>query len=242
MELKRKTAIVTGGVRRLGQLLSVTLAKEGFNLVLHYSRHTSETEKTLEMCENLGVRVVPVQADFHSPETVENVIQACDVLGPAQILINNAAIFEPMTFLDTKLDDWQAHHNVNLTAPFLLSQLFSKQLPEGQEGRIINILDWRALRPGKDHFPYTISKAGLEALTRAMALALAPRISVNGIALGAILPPADSGDQSDTILKNVPAGRWAELDEVGQTVMFLINGPSYITGEIIHLDGGRHLV
>lgn len=243
MKSYRKIAVITGGVRRIGQLLAFTLAEQGFNLVLHYSRHTAETDKTIEVCENLGAQVVPVQADFHFPEETSKVFEASKLFEePAQVLINNAAIFEPVKFMETSLEDWQSHQNINLTAPFLLTQLFARQLPEDREGRIVNILDWRALRPGKDHFPYTISKAGLSALTKASALVLAPRISVNGIAFGAILPPSDNLEQSDNLLKYVPAGRWADLDEVSQIVMFLINGPSYITGEIIHLDGGRHLV
>ena len=120
-------------------------------------------------------------------------------------------------------------------------QSFAHQVPVYETGRIINLLDWRALRPGADHLPYTISKAGLVALTRSLAQALAPRISVNGLALGAILPP-ESGPAPGNILERVPAGRWADLHEVGQAAVFLLDGPSYITGEIIHIDGGRHLV
>ena len=129
----------------------------------------------------------------------------------------------------------------NLTAPFLISQAFALALPAGMTGRIVNILDWRADRPGKDHFPYTITKSALAAMTKSLAVALAPQIIVNGLALGAILPP--SGEAfSNNILKNIPVGRWAELDEVSQALLFLLTGPGYITGEIIHLDGGRHLV
>ena len=123
----------------------------------------------------------------------------------------------------------------------MISQLFAKQLSHNDKGRIINILDWRSLRPGKDHFPYTISKAALASLTEAMAVALAPNISVNGIAFGAILPPSDGGNV-EGLIENVPAGRWAEMEEVIKTVIFLLDGPEYITGEIIHLDGGRHLI
>jgi pteridine reductase len=130
---------------------------------------------------------------------------------------------------------------VNLTAPFLLSQAFASNVEPENHGRIVNILDWRALRPGADHFPYTISKAALTALTSSLAVALAPNITVNGLAFGAILPPSD-GAETEKILENVPAGRWANLDEVGEALLFLLNGPSYITGEIIHLDGGRHLI
>jgi len=137
--------------------------------------------------------------------------------------------------------DWENHLAINLTAPFLLCQAFAKNHPTGETARIINILDWRALRPGTDHFPYTISKSGLYAMTKSLAAALAPEITVNGIAFGAILPPSDGGDVSE-VLDYVPADRWAELDEVHKTVLFLLTGPEYITGEVIHLDGGRHLV
>jgi pteridine reductase len=105
---------------------------------------------------------------------------------------------------------------------------------------MITMLDWRALRPGADHFPYTITKAALAAMTRSMADALAPRITVNGLALGAILPPAD-GSPTDWVDTEVPARRWATLDELAQAFLFLLDGPAYITGEILHLDGGRHL-
>jgi pteridine reductase len=131
--------------------------------------------------------------------------------------------------------------NINLTAPFLLSQALAKQLPDTSEGRIVNIVDWRALRPGADHFPYTISKAALAALTRSLAAALAPRITVNALAFGAILPPSDR-PATAKIIENVPAQRWSKPEEVQEALLFLLAGPAYITGEIIHVDGGRHLI
>jgi pteridine reductase len=121
-----------------------------------------------------------------------------------------------------------------------LSQAFATAMSQGAEGRIVNILDWRALRPGADHLPYTISKAALAALTHALAAALAPWITVNGLALGAILPPPGAGDLQ-AIIEPVPMKRWAETAELTQALIFLLDGPAYVTGEIIHLDGGRHL-
>ena len=122
--------------------------------------------------------------------------------------------------MDTTLENWQVHLDVNLTMPFLLSQAFARSLG-AKPGRIINILDWRALRPGKDHFPYTISKAALASMTQMLANILAPNIQVNGLALGAILPPSD-GNTSDAIIKNVPAGRWANMGELIETFLFFI--------------------
>ncbi|OGO28362.1 MAG: hypothetical protein A2136_07905, partial [Chloroflexi bacterium RBG_16_54_11] len=156
-------------------------------------------------------------------------------------LVNSAAIFGPQKWDTTTLEEWDRHLMVNLTTPFLLSRAFARQVPPGEGGRIVNLLDWRALRPGADHLPYTISKSALAALTRSLAIAFAPRITVNGLALGAILPPVD-GAAPKNILERIPAGRWAGLDEVAQSVLFLLDGPAYITGEIIHIDGGRHLV
>jgi pteridine reductase len=121
----------------------------------------------------------------------------------------------------------------------LLSQAFAKQT---KAGRIVNILDWRALRPGADHFPYTVTKSALAAMTKSLAIALAPGITVNGLALGAILPPADNPSASEKVIEAVPAKRWSEAQEVEDALIFLLAGPAYITGEIIHLDGGRHLV
>jgi pteridine reductase len=142
---------------------------------------------------------------------------------------------------ETTLQQWEQHMAINLTAPFMLSQHFAAQVPPEGEGRIVNLVDWRALRPGADHFPYTISKAALASMTEAMAAALAPNITVNALALGAILPPTDQAVSPD-ILKTIPAGRWGELPEVEAALLFLLQGPAYVTGEIIHVDGGRHLI
>jgi NAD(P)-dependent dehydrogenase (short-subunit alcohol dehydrogenase family) len=130
---------------------------------------------------------------------------------------------------------------INLSAPFLLSQAFARQAAEGEETRrIVNILDWRALKPGTGHFPYTISKAALAGMTKMLAVALAPDITVNGLALGAILPPSDQPPDSG-ILENIPVGRWGKTSEVEDALIFLLTGPAYLTGEIIYVDGGRHL-
>ena len=117
----------------------------------------------------------------------------------------------------------------------------ARETPESEKARIVNILDWRALRPGVEHFPYTISKSALVAMTQSLAISLAPRIMVNGLALGAVLPPLDQPKQPD-LIKNVPLKRWATLEELGEALLFLLTGPEYITGEIIHIDGGRHLI
>jgi NAD(P)-dependent dehydrogenase (short-subunit alcohol dehydrogenase family) len=240
MPLNGKTILITGSARRIGRSLAIAVAKAGGDLVIHHNNSPEAAEKTKLEILDLGQKAQVLQADFSDPESISKFIKNAFSQNKIDVLVNNASIFSDLSWSETKIDDWNKHLAINLTAPFLLSQAFGQSVIGGQEGRIINLLDWRALRPGPDHFPYTISKAGLHALTKSLAIALAPNITVNGIALGAVLPPSDSSS-SENIISALPIPRWAELIEVEETLLFLLSGPSYITGEIIHLDGGRHL-
>lgn len=241
MSLEGKNILITGAGVRVGRSLALAVARAGANVIVHYGKSQVEAAQTADEIRRLGRQVGLLQADLSDPAQVSTLIERAQAFGPLYALINNASIFEDLDWQTTRLEDWNRHLMVNLTAPFLLSQAFARRNGAGRKGRIINLLDWRALRPGADHLPYTISKVALAGLTRALAQALAPDIQVNGVALGAILPPTDGNDWSDAI-RQVPAGRWADLSEVDQTVLFLLTGPAYITGEILHLDGGRHLV
>jgi len=241
MSLAGKHILITGAARRIGKALTLGVARAGGIVSIHYGQSVLEGQELLEEIHALGQGARLIQGDLNDLSKVSDIVRKASEPGPLYALVNNAAIFEPLTLENTDLQSWQHHLNVNLTAPFLLSQAFARQIPPGQPGRIVNILDWRALRPGADHLPYTISKAGLAALTQSLAVALAPNISVNGIALGAILPPSDGGEPIKAI-QNVPAQRWSSPDEVVELLLFLLDGPAYITGEIIHIDGGRHVV
>jgi len=241
MNLLGKSVLITGSGVRLGRVMALAIAEAGGDVVLHYNRSHQPAENLKGEIERMGRTANLVQADLADPESAKNLISKISKKISLFGLVNSAAIFGNISLESTEIEDWEQHIQVNLTAPFLLSQAFATHIGKKMEGRIVNILDWRALRPGSDHFPYTISKAGLVALTRSLAVALAPNITVNGLAFGAILPPSDGG-ATDDILDDIPAGRWADLDEVGQALVFLLDGPAYITGEIIHLDGGRHLI
>lgn len=238
-KLNGKIILITGAAKRVGKIFALACARAGADIVIHHGHSAEEAESTREEIERLGRRTWIVEADLNDSSKAGNLIRLINESTPLHGLVNSAAIFESLSLDTTSLEDWQKHLQINLTAPFLLSQAFAKQAPE--DARIVNILDWRALRPGADHFPYTISKAALAAMTKSMAVALAPNIIVNGLALGAILPPSDGKAKPD-LLKNVPAGRWAEEQEVEQALLFALTCPAYITGEIIHVDGGRHLV
>ncbi len=241
MTLNGKTILITGAARRLGSAMAIDCAAHGADVILHYNTSAVEVEKTAAEIRALNQNCWVIQADLSSSESVTRLFDSAHNLAEISGLINNASIFKSVAFADTSLDDWETHFQVNLTAPFLLTQAFANYYKSENVGRVINLVDWRALRPGRDHFPYTISKAGLVALTKATALSLAPRISVNAVALGAILPPENEPENTN-IIRSVPMQRWAEMDELLKTINFLLDGPSYVTGEVIHLDGGRHLV
>lgn len=238
-DLTGKTILITGAARRLGRLFALACGRAGADLILHHGHSPTDAEALRDELAALGRRAWILAADFSHPESVSQLIERAHELSPLYGLVNSASIFESLSMQETSLNDWNTHLKVNLTAPFLLSQAFAKHV---KQGRIVNILDWRALRPGADHFPYTVTKSALAAMTKSLAIALAPNITVNGLALGAILPPADQPTPNPKIIEPVPAKRWSEAGEAEDALLFLLSGPAYITGEIIHVDGGRHLV
>jgi NAD(P)-dependent dehydrogenase (short-subunit alcohol dehydrogenase family) len=241
MSLEGKTVLITGAAKRIGRSLALAVARAGGDVVVHYGGSEQEAESLAVEIQALGRSARMIQADLSDPGQVASVVPRALESGPLFAMVNNASIFEPLNWKDTTLESWNRHLMVNLTAPFLLSQSFANHLPAKEVGRIVNLLDWRAMRPGVDHLPYTISKAALAALTRSLAQALAPQINVNGLALGAILPPSDGG-AADRLVDSIPARRWARMEEVEQSLLFFLTGPEYVTGEILHIDGGRHLV
>lgn len=237
--LKGRTILITGAARRVGKIFALACAHAGANVVIHHAHSDDEAEALRAEIIGLGRNAWVFKADLGDSSQAESLIPLVNRSTPLHGLVNSAAIFESLSLENTSMEAWEKHFAINLTAPFLLSRAFARQAPDG--ARIVNILDWRALRPTADHFPYTISKAALAAMTESLAVALAPKIIVNGLALGAILSPSD-GKATPNITKDIPAGRWAKEDEVEQALLFLLTCPAYITGEIIHLDGGRHLV
>jgi NAD(P)-dependent dehydrogenase (short-subunit alcohol dehydrogenase family) len=237
--LNGKTILITGAARRLGRLFTLACARAGADVVIHHGHSDEEAESLRHEIVELGRRAWVIRADLSDSSQSRELIPQISEFTSLHALVNSAAIFEPLSLEKTSIKDWERHLAINLTTPFLLSQAFAKQAADG--ARIVNILDWRALRPGADHFPYTISKSGLAALTKSLAVALAPGITVNGLALGAVLPPT-SGKVNPEITKFIPAKRWSKENEVEDALLFLLSGPTYITGEIIHVDGGRHLV
>lgn len=237
--LINKRILITGAARRVGRIFALACARAGGDVVIHHGHSEEEARNVHDEIKGLGRQAWIFKADLSDSSQAQSLIPLVNESTPLHGLVNSAAIFEPLSLKQTTIKEWEKHISINLTAPFLLSRAFAEQATPG--GRIVNILDWRALRPGADHFPYTISKASLAALTKSLAVALAPEILVNGLALGAILPPS-TGTPTPDIIKKVPMKRWAQENEIERALIFLLTSPEYITGEIIHLDGGRHLV
>lgn len=246
MEIAGKTALVTGSALRIGKLLALRLAESGAHIVLHYGKSAAEAELTRQEIVALGVNCFCLPADLMEAAPTANLIpQAVSQCGPIDILINSASVFPAEEFMDATVQCWDDCMSVNLKAPFLLSQAFAKQLDEGRQGKIINLLDTSSLRPQNHHFSYTISKYALDGLTSTMAVALASRnIQVNGIALGAILPNSNDNDPeafARLALQN-PSLRNGSPDDVANAMMYLLRDADYVTGETLRIDGGQHLV
>ena len=232
---------MTGGGCRLGRAFAEGLLARGAAVAVHHHGSGAGAGEVVDGARRSGQRAVALSADLEQAEAAQALAdRAAEALdGPLDVLVNSAAVFEAGGALDTRLTAWERHLAIDLTAPVLLIQAFARQARTAP-GVVVNILDWRATRPGPDHFAYTVAKAGLAAATRSLAQALAPQVRVNGLALGAILPPVDGGAELPDAGR-VPAGRMGTVDEAVRALLYLVADATYVTGEILHVDGGRHL-
>jgi len=244
MILAGTTAIVTGGGVRIGRAIALHLARHGVNIGLHFGSSRSEAQETAQLLRESGVKTCLLQGDLRTPVSSAREIfeTARHELGPIQILINNAAMFRTGSLQSTTEADWDDHQNINLKAPFFLTQMFARNLPETASGCVINIADWRGTAPVPGHASYTIAKAGLIAQTRLLAQELGPRIRVNAIAPGAILPPPDGSISAfEDRGKAVPLRQTGTPDDILKAVDYLLTAP-FVTGELLHVTGGEQLL
>jgi glucose 1-dehydrogenase len=243
MELKSKVAIVTGGAVRIGRAISIALAKEGCDVLVHYGRSSDPAKETLASIEAIGAKAAIHQADLSNMDEVRGIVPAAvSIFGRLDILVNNGAIFLPGGLRETTHEMWQRQFAINLQAPFFLSQAFSEQIPENGQGAIVNISDARVFHPAADHIAYRLTKSGLQTMTETLALDLAPRITVNALALGAILPPPGQGD--DYLLElsrtRIPLGVPGNPEMVAENLIHLLR-QDFLTGVTIRIDGGEFL-
>lgn len=238
--LQGKTAIVTGAARRIGRAISIALAEAGANIVVHdHQSLQGECEKLCDELDQFGIISRIVTADFEKPDDYESLIgRALKVTGNLNILVNNASIFIGDTLRDADFKSLMRHMQINAWVPLVLSREFARLVTKG---KIINLLDTRISGYDWKHVSYILSKQVLYILTKMMAVEFASGISVNAVAPGLILPPAGR-DMSylQEMAQTVPLKRHGGSSDIVDTVLFLLRS-DFITGQVINVDGGRHL-
>jgi NAD(P)-dependent dehydrogenase (short-subunit alcohol dehydrogenase family) len=235
-------ALITGAARRLGRAMAEDLARHGWRVAIHHRHSSDEAAETVAAIRAAGGTAAAVTGDLADPAAPMNIVAAArTALGPLTLLVNNASLFERdiVGALDRAL--WDRQLAINLAAPVFLAEAFAKQLPPDCEGNIVNVLDQRIWRPRPTYFSYQISKNALLTATETLAQALAPRIRVNGIAPGPVLPnPDQTPERFAEQVKTIPLQRAPDLADFGRTVRYFVENRS-ITGSVVALDGGQHL-
>jgi NAD(P)-dependent dehydrogenase (short-subunit alcohol dehydrogenase family) len=237
-----KTALVTGAAQRIGRELALALAEDGFSVAVHYHGSREAAEGVVAQIHGKGGAARALAADLADEAAVGALLlRAEDEFGPIGCLVNNAAVFLDDTVETATRDSWERHMAINLRAPFVLIQHMAARLPTELSGIVVNMLDQRVWSLTPYFVSYTVSKAGLWTLTQTMALALAPRIRVNGIGPGPTLPSArQSAEQFGRQCELMPLRRGTSPAEIAAALRFILSTPA-MTGQMIALDGGQHL-
>ncbi len=246
-EVVEGVALVTGGAQRVGRAIALELARAGYDLSIHYLSSHREAESLAAEIRALGRRAVALKGDLAEPFTwSELVARTTDTLGRLDVLVNNASLFltpTPDTLAGFNSEEWERMLRVNLIAPVGLCHHAAPHLAKGGDGCVVNLCDISAERPWPDHLAYAASKAGLVAMTKALARSLAPAVRVNGVAPGiAIFPASYTPEMREKLIERVPLKRAGTLADIARTVRFLCAPGSYVTGQVIGVDGGRSVV
>ena len=238
----RGTALVTGGARRIGRALAQACAEAGFDVALHVRNPDDDADAAAGEVRSAGRRATLLACDLRKESAVVALVGEAEAeLGPVTLLVNCASVFEEDAFQTLNRASWDLHMETNLRAPLVLSQAFARRLPADREGLIVNILDQRVWRPTADFFSYSLSKAALWEATRMMALALAPRVRVNGIGPGPTLQSIHQDAEAFAReAASTPMARPVPPAEVAQALRYLIDARS-VTGQMIAVDSGQHL-
>jgi len=237
-----RAALVTGAGKRIGRAIALDLARRGLAVAVHYNDSADAAETVVAEIRAQGGTAVALRADLTDEAAVERLVPAAtQALGPLGVLINNASSFEYDSVASATRAGWDRHMEANLRAPFVLIQQFAQQLPATAEGVVVNLLDQRVWNLTPHFVTYTVSKAALWTLTQTLALALAPRIRVNGIGPGPTLPSAhQTAEQFAQQCADMPLGHGTSPDEIVTAVWFLLQARA-MTGQMVALDGGQHL-
>lgn len=243
MELNDSVVLITGAAVRVGRVTALALAGRGAHVAFTYLNDDEPWQETLDEIRSRGVRGLALQMDVRETERPAEVAAAVvDAFGHVDLLVNNASIWLSSPFLEIELEAWRASLDVNLTGPFLCAQAVAPYMVRRQAGHIINMSDLSAFQPWPNFAHHAASKAGLVALTRVMAVELAPHVRVNAIAPGTVLLPPGAGEEKvhwaeeKSLLKRV-----GSPEDVARTVIFL-SEMEFATGAVYFIDGGRALV
>ena len=233
------TAIVTGSAHRIGRAIALALARDGYNIIIHYNKSIHAAKEVEHTITKMGRKCQLISCDFSNMKQVSLFIhRAFEFFPDCDLLINNASIFERGRLMDTDEDMLDRHLNINLKTPLLLTQEFAKCT---SSGHVINILDTKISRVLIEYFAYTLSKKALADFTKMASKELAPAIRVNGVCPGLILPPPGEDDEYlEKLSKNIPLERRGNPEQVISAIQFLVKNP-YVTGQFIYVDGGEHL-
>jgi NAD(P)-dependent dehydrogenase (short-subunit alcohol dehydrogenase family) len=237
-----RAALVTGAAKRIGRAIALALARDGWDVAVHYATSRADALDTVAAIQQLGRRAIAVNRDLSVERGVRSLLpECCAELGPVTCLVNNASIFEYDTPVRFRADLLVKHVKLNTAAPLLLAQALHAALGEDERGVVINLLDQKLANPNPDFLSYTLSKSALCYATTVLAQALAPRLRVVGVAPGITLP---SGRQSEAGFTRAhtqtPLGRSSTPEDVAQAVVYLANANA-VTGTMLLVDGGQHL-
>ena len=240
--LDGKTAVVTGGARRIGREIALALAREGADVAITYRTSQEDALRTAKEIEDTGRRALAAQCDVRSEASVQATVRSINAaFGRLDILVNNAAIFASSPIDQISLVDWDAVFETNTRGPFLMARECLAQL-RASHGRIVNIGSLGGVRAWASHAHYCASKAALHLLTQAMAKGFAPDVSVNCVAPGWIEQAGDAADTTMHFADKTPMRRNGAASDVAEAVVFFAAGPRFITGQILAVDGGLGLV
>lgn len=239
IDLSNNVALITGAAKRLGRATALALANAGANIVVHYRESESDAAELAEMIEASGAKAWTLRADLANPTEAESLYDcAVDVAGQVDFVINNASFFHEDTVLDFGLEDLQANISLHASAPLLLARAQAKS---GRRGAIVNFLDARIVDYDRNHAAYHLSKRMLFTLTRMLAVELAPTIRVNGVAPGLVLPPVGKDETYLASLAHTnPLQRYGGAEDITAAVLFLLRS-DFVTGQVLFVDGGRHM-
>jgi len=242
--LNGKVALITGAARRIGAAIATTLHRNGANIAVHYRKSSADAEALVERLNTERPDSAALfQADLNDTEALPSLVEKVIAWhGTLDVLVNNASSFYPTPPGEVTEAQWDDLVGSNLKAPLFLSQAALPALRETR-GAIINLIDVHAQRPLRNHAVYGSAKAGLAMLTRSLAKDLAPEIRVNGVSPGAILWPENGMDDAtrDSILKQIPLARAGQPEDIAGCVLYLVKDATYVTGQIIAVDGGRSI-